>query len=272
MRPFLLRTALVIEFQARAVRNNTISKRIATMPTPLIGITTFQGATESGLPAVMLQQTYVQAILQAGGLPVLIPSDVPQPLWRELFERLDGILFTGGGDIALTYFEGEPHSAIYGIDDARDAIEVALTRFAADEKKPFLGICRGIQVINVALGGTLYTHILDQLPNALEHSCTSADGVPARTRLTHSVQVEPESQFCRVVGQTTMNVNSLHHQGIKAVAPALKAVAYAPDGLVEAVEMPAHPFGLAVQFHPEWLTDQEPVQRLFKAFVEESNK
>ena len=90
------------------------------MPTPIIGVTTYKGFTESGLPAVSVQQTYTNAILQAGGVPVLIPSDVPQSLWRDLFERLDGILFTGGGDIAIEYFNGQPRPTVYGVDDARD--------------------------------------------------------------------------------------------------------------------------------------------------------
>jgi putative glutamine amidotransferase len=131
-----------------------------------------------------------------------------------------------------------------------------------------LGICRGLQVANVALGGTLYTHIPDQHPNALQHEYSGEDGIPARTALVHPVRIEEGSRIGKILGEPILNVNSLHHQGIKAVAPGLKAVAFAPDGLVEAVEMSEHPFAIAVQWHPEWLTDQEPIRRLFRAFVE----
>ncbi|MCX6068962.1 MAG: gamma-glutamyl-gamma-aminobutyrate hydrolase family protein [Chloroflexi bacterium] len=239
------------------------------MSAPIIGITTRTApVSEGGLNSVMVQQSYTNAILNAGGVPVLIPSDVPESGWKVLFERLDGILFSGGGDIATEYFNGEPHPAVYGIEANRDEIELGLARFSAENQKPFLGICRGLQVVNVALGGTLYTHIPDQLPKALVHEFPGADGVPARTALAHPVRIEEGSRISQIFAEPILNVNSLHHQGVKDVAPGLKAVAYAPDGLVEALELPDHPFGIAVQWHPEWLTDQAAVRRLFKAFVD----
>jgi putative glutamine amidotransferase len=145
-------------------------------------------------------------------------------------------------------------------------------RCMAEEGRPFLGICRGCQVVNVALGGTLYTHIPDQHPNALRHDYPGEDGIAARTALVHPVRIEQGSRVSKILGEPTLNVNSLHHQGIKNVASALKAVAFAPDGIVEAVEIPEHPFAIAVQWHPEWLTDQEPIQRLFKAFMDAAGK
>ena len=239
------------------------------MVIPIIGVTTRTAPVPpSLLPSVMVQKSYTDAILNAGGLPVLIPSDIQESGWQELIERLDGILFTGGGDIAVEYFNGDQHQAVYGIEPARDAIEVGLTRDAAEAGRPFLGICRGLQVINVALGGTLYTHIPDQVENALMHDYPGDDGIPARTALVHPVNIDPGSHMSRIMGATTLQVNSLHHQGVKAVAPVLKAVAHSADGLVEAVELPGHPFGIAVQWHPEWLTDQEAIRRLFKAFVD----
>jgi putative glutamine amidotransferase len=210
----------------------------------------------------MIQQAYPNAILQAGGTPVLIPSGMPESVWKELFLRLDGILFPGGPDVAIERFGGVPHPAVYGVDDARDSIELGLVNLAAETGKPFMGICRGCQVVNVALGGTLYTHIPDQYPDALKH-----DG-DEYTFLAHPIRVEEASQLGEILGEPLLNVNSLHHQGIKDVAPSLKAVAFAPDGLVEAVALPEHPFAVAVQWHPEWLTDQEPIRRLFKAFVD----
>ena len=117
----------------------------------------------------------------------------------------------------------------------------ALLQAAAESGKPFLGICRGIQVVNVALGGTLYTHIQDQFPGALKHDYDSGS---QRKFLAHEVNVEKASQLADILGETRIKVNSLHHQGIKDLSPALRPAAYAPDGLVEAVELPNHPFGI----------------------------
>ena len=239
------------------------------MPAPIIGITTRTAPVPpANLMSVMVQQAYTDAILQAGGAPVLLPSNFSESGWKELFQRLDGILFTGGPDIATERFNGEPHPAVYGVDEARDALELGLAHLAAEEGRPFLGICRGLQVANVAFGGSLYTHIPDQHPDALKHDYPGKDSVAARTALVHPVRIEEESRVSKILGELILNVNSLHHQGIKGVAPALKAVAFAPDGIVEAVEIPEHPFAIAVQWHPEWLTDQEPIRRLFKAFVD----
>ena len=243
------------------------------MSYPVIGITTRTAPVPpSLLPSVLVQKSYVDAILAAGGLPVLIPSDIDSYGWKIVAERFDGILFTGGGDIALNYFDGEPHAAVYGIDAPRDAIEIGLTKYAVDESIPFLGICRGLQVVNVALGGSLYTHIPDQLINSLVHDYPGEDGVPARTAIAHQVVIENTSILGEILGEKLLYVNSLHHQGIKDVAPGLKAVGISPDGLVEAIELSDHPFGIAVQWHPEWLTDQEPTKRLFAAFVEAAKK
>jgi putative glutamine amidotransferase len=238
------------------------------MGIPIIGITTrIAPVLPSTLPSVMVQKSYIDAIHNAGGLPVLIPSDINECEQKELVDRLDGILLTGGGDIAIDYFNGEQHPAVYGIDAARDATELGLMKNAISSGKPFLGICRGLQVVNVALGGTLFTHIPDQLSNALVHDYPGEDGIQARTTLLHPVEIEVDSQLGRILGKKTLQVNSLHHQGIKDVAPGLRSVAFAPDELVEAIELPDHPFGIAVQWHPEWLTDQEAIRRLFKAFV-----
>lgn len=238
------------------------------MPTPIIGVTSRKEINRAGLVAVTVQQAYTNAIIEAGGAPVLIPSDMPESGWRELVRRLDGILFTGGGDIAIDHFNGVPHPKVGGVDDARDAIELGLARFAAESGTPFFGVCRGLQVANVALGGTLYTDIPDQHPNAVRHDYPGPDSFEARTYLAHPVRVEEGSRLAEILAEPVLNVNSLHHQGILSLAAGLKAVAYAPDGLIEAVEMPDHPFGVAVQWHPEWLTDQTPIRRLWRAFVE----
>lgn len=235
---------------------------------PLIGITTNQSHNVYWQPTVMLMQSYVNAIIQAGGVPVLVPSLIKQDGWGAVYSRLDGILFSGGGDIGLEHFPGEPHPRIDEVDLARDSIELEFVNAAASDGKPFLGICRGCQVINVALGGTLYTHIPDQFPGALDHDYPGNK----RTILVHEVKIEEGTQIAEIYGEPIIKVNSLHHQGLKDIAASLRVTGHAPDGLVEAVELPDHPFGLAVQWHPEWLTDQESTRNLFKKFVEAAGK
>ncbi|HET6822435.1 MAG TPA: gamma-glutamyl-gamma-aminobutyrate hydrolase family protein [Anaerolineales bacterium] len=235
---------------------------------PLIGITTNQSRTPYGQPTVMLMQSYVNAVMQAGGVPVLIPSLIAEDGWDAVYSRLNGILFSGGGDIGLEYSPGEPHPRIDDIDLARDSIELKMVRAAASDGKPFLGICRGCQVMNVALGGTLYTHIPDQLPNALDHSYPGN----MRTMLVHDVKIEEGTQMAEIFGEPILKVNSLHHQGLKDIAPSIRVAGNAPDGLVEAIELLDHPFGLAVQWHPEWLTDQHSMRNLFKNFVQAAEK
>lgn len=235
---------------------------------PVIGITTNQSKNAIGQPTIMLMQSYVNVVLQAGGVPVLIPSLIAEDTWDAIYSRLDGILFSGGGDIGLEFSPGDPHPRIDDVDLARDSIELQLVRAAASDGKPFLGICRGCQVMNVALGGTLYTHIPDQLPNALDHSYPGN----MRTVLVHEVKIEEGTRVAEIFGEPIIKVNSLHHQGLKDIAPSLRVAGHAPDGLVEAVELSDHPFGLAVQWHPEWLTDQPSTRNLFKKFVETAGR
>jgi putative glutamine amidotransferase len=235
---------------------------------PLIGITTTQSKTVHGQPTVMLMQSYIKAVIQAGGVPVLIPSLIAEDGWDVVYSRLDGILFSGGGDIGLEFSPGEPHPRIDEVDLQRDAIELTMIKTAASDGKPFLGICRGCQVLNVALGGTLYTHLVDQLPNALDHSYPGN----MRTVLVHEVKIEEGTHIAEIFAEPILKVNSLHHQGLKDIPSSLRVAGQAPDGLVEAIEIPDHPFGLAVQWHPEWLTDQESTRNLFRKFVETAGK
>lgn len=239
------------------------------MTTPLIGITTYRTPHQSGFPLFALPQAYVQAVSQAGGLPVLIPLGLPDDHLQELLSRLDGILFSGGGDIDPARFGAEPHPEVGSVDSDRDRIEIQLIQAAIQRSTPFLGICRGIQTLNVALGGSLYTHIPDQHPQALDHPYQ--EGNP-RNFLAHEVCLQPGSRLFEILGRPSLMVNSLHHQGIDRLAQGLLAVAHAPDGLIEAVEWHGDVFGLAVQWHPEWLTDQEPMQALFRAFVKAASR
>lgn len=231
---------------------------------PIIGITTNNTTNSYGQPIVLLQRAYVKAVMDAGGVPLLIPSLVAEDGWDAVYSRLDGVLFSGGGDISLDYFRGDLHPRIDDVDLERDSVEVKMVQAAASDGKPFLGICRGIQMINVALGGTLYTHIPDQLPNALDHDYPGNK----RTVLVHEVKIEEGTHVAEIYGDPIIQVNSLHHQGLKDIAASLRVAGHSPDGLVEAVELPDHPFGLAVQWHPEWLTDQESTRNLFRKFIQ----
>ena len=233
---------------------------------PVIGITaSFNPPNQGPFGEIMVGESYIQAVLRAGGVPVIIPVGLPEEDLSSLITRLDGILLTGGGDIDPERFNGRAHPRVYGIDARRDALELRLAQMAAGEGVPFLGICRGIQVINVALGGTLFTDITDQAPQPLKHD--QYPDIP-RDFLAHSVALEPDSRLAQILGGVSFQVNSLHHQGLEQLAPSLRAVGYAPDRLIEAVELPNHPFGLGVQWHPEWLQDDAPQRELFRAFVQ----
>lgn len=239
------------------------------MAAPIIGITSSIIPPKEGkFGTLSLGESYIQAVLNAGGIPLAVPPGLTGEALETVFSHLDGILFTGGADVDPARFNGRPHPRVYGIEQGRDAVEIRLVQMAAERGKPFLGICRGIQVINVALGGTLFTDISDQKENSLRHDYYP--DIP-RNYLAHAVAVQGASRLCDVLGGESVEVNSLHHQGIEQVAQVLQPVAYAPDQLVEAVELPGHPFGLGVQWHPEWLQEHEPQRKLFRAFIQASN-
>jgi len=235
------------------------------MTAPIIGITSSYAPPQEGIfGTISVGESYIQAVLRAGGLPVILPVGLSREDLQALFTRLDGVLLTGGGDIDPRRFEGLPHSRVYDIDERRDDLEIRLVQMAAESSKPFLGICRGIQVINVAFGGTLFTDISDQLTHSLRHDWYP--NIP-RDYLSHPVSVTPDSRLAQVLGGDVFEVNSLHHQGLERLASNLQAVAFAPDHLIEGVELSGHPFGLGVQWHPEWLPEHTAQRQLFQAFV-----
>lgn len=236
------------------------------MDAPLIGVTANTMPAKDGRPGTnCVGEAYINAVLNAGGIPVIIPTAITPQKLPQLFQRLDGLLLTGGGDIDPARFNGKPHPRVYDIDDRRDDQETSLVRMAAETGKPFLGICRGIQVINVALGGSLYTDIWDQMPGAVKHD--HFPDIP-RDHLAHQVTIAPGSRLAQILGGESFSVNSLHHQGLERVAPGLAPVALAVDHLVEAVELEGHPFGLGVQWHPEWLQAYPPQRQLFQALIQ----
>jgi putative glutamine amidotransferase len=235
-----------------------------TRPTPpLIGITVHPDDDEDRHNLDRLLALIVQGVELAGGLPVLIPLGLSEATLRALYQRLGGVLFSGGGDLDPVLYGATLHPTLGGVSAERDRTELALVRWAVDEARPFFGICRGQQLLNVALGGTLYRDISEHA-GALKHTY---DGQTESTLRSHEIQVEEETRLARILNTPVLTVNSLHHQAVRVVASPLTISARAPDGLVEAVELPHHPFGLAVQWHPECLLDAPEMRRLFEAFV-----
>jgi putative glutamine amidotransferase len=199
--------------------------------------------------------TYAHAIEVSGGLPVLIPPLGPEAL-EALLERLDGIVFPGGADVDPAEY-GEVREPQTDVVSELDRLELGVARWAIHSDVPTLGICRGQQLLNVAMGGSLIQHVDDHRQPG------------DRRALTQKITVTPGSRLADVFGATQIGVNHMHHQAVKDVAHGLHAVAWAEDGTIEGIEAPEHPWLLMVQFHPEELVDfHEPSRRLFSAFVD----
>ena len=234
---------------------------------PLIACTTYRKHIPQQNPIEVygLMPSYTQAISAAGGIPVLIPQGLSEDDLQALLQRVDGLLLPGGGDVAPESYQGRPHPTMWGIDRERDRTEMLVSRLAMAQEKPLLAICRGIQIFNVALGGTLWEDLGSMRSNGVVHNML--DTYP-RNHLAHTVTIVPDSTLARSLDRTETWVNSLHHQGLKELSPELTVTATAPDGLVEAVEVDGHPFALAVQWHPENLIADDPAMlNLFKSLI-----
>jgi putative glutamine amidotransferase len=232
---------------------------------PLIGIPTRTMQEETIVRYAGLA-TYTRAVDLAGGIPVLIPLNLSDDTLRALFDKLDGLLFQGGVDVHPREY-GEPVEPFCGeIDLARDAVELTLLRWALAENKPTLGICRGIQMMNVAAGGSLYQDIPAQLGSPIQHQHVKGNPYDFHA---HPIEIEADSQLANALGTTRLEVNSLHHQALKQIAPGFRVVARAPDGVIEGIEATQARFALGVQFHPEWMLDDDPrMIGIFKAFIQ----
>lgn len=235
---------------------------------PLIGITThFLPLEAGGRPYHQSYGRNAIAVERAGGLPLLIPSGLQLGNLRQIYERLDAVLIPGGGDINPERYANERHSTVYRVDDARDQSEIALVRWAVEDDRPLFGMCRGNQLINVALGGTLTQDIPSQTQSDIQHDY-DRKAIPY-SHLAHTIRIEPDSRLADIIGTDSITVNSLHHQSVQQLAPGLRITAYAPDGIIEALEIPGRQFALSVQWHPEDLIDDDVTMRaLFEAFVD----
>jgi putative glutamine amidotransferase len=239
---------------------------------PRIGLTASVMPTKLGTRRTFLNEPYILAIQEAGGIPLVLTPAHSGPALRSLFELLDGLVLTGGEDVAPErYGEEVLHPNVECVPE-RDALEFALLEWALKDDLPVLAICRGVQVLNVGLGGTLYQDLTADRPGHFGHDQSLGESPRPRTETHHSVTIEPGSCLADVLGLETVEVNSMHHQGLKGLASSLTPVAHAPDGLVEGVE-PAdaarRSFLLGVQWHPEELAraGHGPSRRLFERFV-----
>ncbi len=216
------------------------------MARPLIGITARRPGADNGSRVVGIPGDYIDAVVLAGGTPCLLPAVSADEGALAVFDRLDGLLLSGGGDVLPGLYGREPHPATAEIDPLRDRFEFALCRRALDRGAPVLGICRGIQVMNAALGGTLIQDIPTERDGDLSHYIRTPSDAPA-----HTVTCAPGSTIGGLLGTKALPVNSRHHQAVDLVADGLYATAVAPDGIIEAIESTDGRAFLGVQFHPE---------------------
>jgi putative glutamine amidotransferase len=232
------------------------------MRRPRIGVTTYHREGDErpryGVPA-----SYVDAVRIGGGVPVLLPPGEADP--AALLDGVEGVVLCGGGDVDPARFGGPTdHDAQYSTCGERDAFELALVQLCMDRQVPTLAICRGLQVLNVACGGDLHVHLPDVVGDAIPHRVS-------RERHTHhDVRIAPDSRLAALLGAQTVSVASWHHQAIDRLGDGLRAVAWAADGTVEAVEFAACPSLVAVQWHPEIQIDEPDgrQRRLFEALME----
>ena len=239
------------------------------MNKPIIGVTPdFNAGDRKDMggkePTYFLRARYMRAIEEAGGIPVVLPLLANGAGWRQVVTHVHGLLVTGSGsDLAPELYGERQRHKFARMSRERATMELGIAKVAYQADLPTLGICGGMQSINVALGGTLYQDIAAQLDSPIDHLPTYS-----ATQTTHSVQIAPDSLLRRITGKARVKVNSSHHQSVRKVAPNLLQTAIAPDGVIEAIEAPDRSFFLGVQWHPEFLCDRDPIQRrLFLALV-----
>lgn len=233
---------------------------------PVIALTPYHN-TEKDEP--YMRPAYLKAIRTAGGIPVILPLEAEEEDLRQLVSHVDGILFTGGPDVHPFYFGEETQRFCGNVSMKRDSMELLLLKIAMEMKKPILGICRGVQLLNIGLGGDIYQDINSQFEEDFPIAHTQPFGYDIPS---HTVKVAEGTLLAEIAQCRTIRVNSMHHQAVRNVAPGFVASGFAPGGLVEAIEMPGYPFLLGVQWHPEYLWEQDDAaRRIFELFVNASN-
>ncbi len=241
---------------------------------PVVGIPTqtlqsLGGVSAEIPPSWVMSQRYILTLTAAGAIPWLIPL-VDDDTLRGIYEELDAVFLPGGADIDPATYGADPHPLCDKTDRERDRVEVALATWALEDEKPVLGVCRGMQLINVAAGGSLYQDLAEELPGAIKHDYFPFRGQSfSRDFLAHDVDVADGTRLAQLLGAGNVRVNSMHHQGVKALGQGLVSTAVSPDGLIEAIEGERGGYLVAVQWHPEALTDNDARTRtLFADFIE----
>jgi putative glutamine amidotransferase len=240
---------------------------------PIIGIPTQTLHSIEGIPEALpeswvMNQRYSRVVAASGGVPVMIPLLDDESSLLALYDLTDGLLIPGGVDLDPATYGESPLPTCGRLDPARDRVELQFARWAIAEGKPVFGLCRGLQIVNVALGGTLYQDIAAQRSDAIKHDYFPTAGF-SRDHVAHPVTITAGSRLDALVGAGSLGVNSMHHQAVKDLAPGLVTTAVAPDGVVEALEFSGEQFVLGVQWHPESLTDRDPrMHRLLTGFVQ----
>jgi putative glutamine amidotransferase len=240
---------------------------------PLIGVPTQTLQAIDGIPPELphswvMNHRYLTALASVEALPVLVPLlDDDEPTLRGLFDSLDGVFLAGGVDLDPASYHEARHALCGRTDPPRDRVELRLAEWALAEGKPVLGVCRGMQILNVAAGGSLLQDCSFH-QNAIKHDYFPTAG-HARDYLAHPVRLSAGSRLARIFGGEDVLVNSMHHQGIASLGGSLIPTAVAPDGLIEALEGAGEAFAVGVQWHPEMLIDRDAgTRRLFEAFVD----
>lgn len=237
---------------------------------PLIGITCSMGLgiysmTMENLPQEQhrLNDTYMKAIVRAGGIPVILPAYEDTALVKSVIDRLDGVVLSGGGDLDPALYSRRPNAHLGSVSPRRDAAEMAIAQYVIRETdKPLLGICRGLQVMNAAMGGSLYIDLPDE--GKLAHSLT----MYPRYMVSHEIEVAGNTHLERAMGAGKNMVNSFHHQAVKQLGEGFTVSARSiPDDVTEAIELPGERFVVGVQWHPEELTANPEARQLFADFV-----
>ena len=239
------------------------------MQRPLIAVTTSIAPAANGRPErATLNSAYLRAVEGAGGAPVMIAPRFDDETVSALMANVSGLVLTGGGDVdPARYGEAPNGTQMDSVSAERDTMEATALRIALERGLPVLAICRGMQLLNVALGGSLYQDLRSQCPSDINHTQT-ADGRHTRDEVTHGVRVKAGTCLASILGGTDLRVNSMHHQALRALGRGVTAVAWAPDGVVEGVEVPGECWVVGVQWHPEDLVaGHEHARRLFAGFA-----
>lgn len=231
------------------------------MTNPIIGVTPSGGDNKAGVRTYSVAADYTQAIERAGGIPVILPLHIDNI--EGLLDSLDGVIFSGGGDIEATLFKQENHETVSGLDTERDSFEINLMQAAFDRDLPILAICRGVQVMNVARGGDLIQDIPSQTDSKMQHA-QRAEGVGEHDLFQTATVIAGDNPITTALGEGPANINSFHHQSIGKVAADLEVVATADDGIIEAMYAPEQTYAVGTQWHPERLAAKHAEhQRLF---------